>query len=30
VALATVTGVIALVIRLIDNRRMQAAARNVG
>ena len=30
VALATVTGVIALVFRLIDNRRMQAAARNVG
>lgn len=30
VALATVTGVIALVIRLIDNRRMQAAARNAG
>ena len=30
VALATLTGLIALVIRLVDNRRLQAAARNVG
>lgn len=30
VALATLTGLIALVIRLVDNRRLQAAARNAG
>ncbi|MGK9171666.1 MFS transporter [Yokenella regensburgei] len=30
VALATVTGLIALVIRLVDSRRLQAAARNAG
>lgn len=30
VALATLTGVVALVIRLVDNRRLQSAARNAG
>lgn len=30
VGLATLTGLVALVIRLVDNRRLQAAARNAG